>query len=304
MSHFTVAVITKGKPSIEDIENKLAPYQENNMDDCPKEYLKFYDYEEYREDYETKETEAYKLADGKIKKYPDEKEKEGAEIITISFRKLYDTFEQYLDEYQGAPYDEEMQKYGYWFNPNAKWDWWQIGGRWAGLLRLPIEVTHEDLMNGKELDYAIGEKSFLLENDPYKSDKYIKADIARIKDIIIKPDEERVNYYRLFWELKIEDRPAVNEKEIEIKNEAMWYKKEYYLDKYKTKENFIEMSTTFSTWAFIDKEGKWHEPGEMGYFAISNASPEDEEHYIKNYKSMVFDNADDDDYLTIVDCHI
>jgi len=35
MSHFTVLVIGK------DVEEKLAPFQENNMDDCPKEYLKF-----------------------------------------------------------------------------------------------------------------------------------------------------------------------------------------------------------------------------------------------------------------------
>lgn len=47
MSHFAVLVIG------DDIEKQLAPYQENNMGDCPKEYLVFNDTEdEYREEYE------------------------------------------------------------------------------------------------------------------------------------------------------------------------------------------------------------------------------------------------------------
>lgn len=38
MSHFTVGVICK---ELNDYEKLLAPYQENNMGDCPKEYLEF-----------------------------------------------------------------------------------------------------------------------------------------------------------------------------------------------------------------------------------------------------------------------
>ena len=43
MSHFTVAVITE---SLDKVDELLAPYQENNMGNCPKEYLEFYDIEE------------------------------------------------------------------------------------------------------------------------------------------------------------------------------------------------------------------------------------------------------------------
>ena len=39
--HYLAAVITKGKPTYETIKKLMAPYQENNMGDCPKEYLKF-----------------------------------------------------------------------------------------------------------------------------------------------------------------------------------------------------------------------------------------------------------------------
>ena len=53
MSHFTVGVIVD-KLSDEEVHKKLAPYQENNMKDCPKEYLEFNSVtEEYKEQYET-----------------------------------------------------------------------------------------------------------------------------------------------------------------------------------------------------------------------------------------------------------
>ena len=40
MSHFTVLVIGKNP------EQQLAPYQENNMRDCPSEFLAFNDIED------------------------------------------------------------------------------------------------------------------------------------------------------------------------------------------------------------------------------------------------------------------
>ena len=38
MSHFAVAVISDGTKTTEEL---LAPYQKNNMGDCPKEFLEF-----------------------------------------------------------------------------------------------------------------------------------------------------------------------------------------------------------------------------------------------------------------------
>lgn len=45
MSHFVVLVVTK-TPDKREVEAALAPYQENNMGDCPREYLEFLDIEE------------------------------------------------------------------------------------------------------------------------------------------------------------------------------------------------------------------------------------------------------------------
>lgn len=38
------------------------------------------------------------------------------------------------------PYTVEMEDDGerYWANPNSKWDWYQVGGRWRGLIEASI----------------------------------------------------------------------------------------------------------------------------------------------------------------------
>lgn len=63
MSHFTVGVICK---ELNDYEKLLAPYQENNMGDCPKEYLKFTSTsKEEKKRYENDTTERFVTDDGK-----------------------------------------------------------------------------------------------------------------------------------------------------------------------------------------------------------------------------------------------
>ena len=69
MSHFTVAVFIDGKEDLEylecRLEKMLAPYQENNMGDCPKEYMEFHSsYKEHRAEYEHEGTQRIKFSDG------------------------------------------------------------------------------------------------------------------------------------------------------------------------------------------------------------------------------------------------
>jgi hypothetical protein len=52
-------------------------------------------------------------------------------------KKGYENFKQFAEDYHG--YTEEPPgsgKFGYWHNPNAKWDWYVIGGRWSNMLRM------------------------------------------------------------------------------------------------------------------------------------------------------------------------
>lgn len=63
MSHFNTGVICK---ELNDYEELLAPYQENNMGDCPKEYMQFTSTsKEEKEYYENGTTERFVTDDGK-----------------------------------------------------------------------------------------------------------------------------------------------------------------------------------------------------------------------------------------------
>ena len=101
MSHFTVMVIG------ENPEEQLAPYQENNMGDCPQEFLEFND-----------ETE-------RLTKSWEE--------LTDEERSEFNSFEEFAKD---EGYYENEGKFGYWENYNARWDWYVLGGRWSGFLKL------------------------------------------------------------------------------------------------------------------------------------------------------------------------
>lgn len=45
-------------------------------------------------------------------------------------KKLYPSIREYMEQYWGCVYNEEEQAYGYYENPNAFWDWFEMGGRW------------------------------------------------------------------------------------------------------------------------------------------------------------------------------
>lgn len=311
MSHFTVAIITKGKPTQAMIEEALAPYQENNTDDVPRKYLKWNSVqEEYYKDYETGTTTKVRMQDGRLLNTWSEefrvkgevgygtnthKVPDNLPIVEIPLKQLYPTFREYMEDYCGYKYDEEMQDYGDWENPNAKWDWWQIGGRWAGLLYVPLSC-----------EGVIGEKSWGWGNEnPYKSEyrSLSRVDSARIKDLIFPNHQKKYNKAKRFWELYIEGQEPITAEDKEL-IEWVLYRKEYFINTYKDKETYAESEATFNTYAVIDKDGEWHAKGEMGYWGCSSEEEGQVVNFIKGYKEKVFDNAEDDDWITIVDCHI
>lgn len=362
MSHFTVAVFTKEGQTIEEL---LAPYQENNMGDCPKEYLEFNDVEEeHRKEFETelrkefycnsssswgqevsegtftllknhklgdkfsvvidnrgfnyfKKDCEYKCYYNKTNKYPDEHiwirvndilstdhpDKnvcfEGvieAELINppkeIPLKEYYNNdFELFMKEWAGYnEKDSETGKYGYWENPNKKWDWYQVGGRWSGLLKLKTKASSG----------ITGTKSWINESEYIPDDC---VDSAKVKDINFSLDLIEYNKKLRFWELIVEgDAPKSKEDEEVIKRN--YYKPEYYSNRYDSKEHFAQLSAEFGTYAVITPDGKWHSKGDMGWWGMSSESDEEAKKWSKSFKETFIDTADSEWTLTVVDCHI
>ncbi len=130
MSHFTVTVIGS------NAEEQLAKFQENNMGDCPKEYLEFFDVtDKYLEEYNNEYIERIRLPNGELVSpyddcfkvesndiFSDEYEvDDGLERISVPFKELYSSFENFIYDWAGYhKQDAETNRYGYWENPNAK----------------------------------------------------------------------------------------------------------------------------------------------------------------------------------------
>ena len=315
MSHFAVAVFTDGTKTVEEL---LAPYQENNMEDCPKEYLEFHSTsEEERKSWETEKTKKVILKDGSMvwpwdnvcyrqitekeykafekdktkltkyecgKYYVKDLERIGAEEVSVAYKDLYPTFKDYMENYIHATFDKEQQDYGYWENPNAKWDWYTIGGRWRGLLRATTgDVGEATFFNHRKL--APGRYS-----------------MAKVKDIDFTPDKAAYEKAMRYWEVVVEGSP-LREGEDE-KDFWSFRKKEWYLEHYKTKEEYAERETAFSTYAVVLPDGTWHEKGQMGWWGCSSETHEEAYDWDKHYKENFIDKADPEWTLVIVDCHI
>ena len=231
MSHFLLAVLHEEN---QDIDELLAPYDEELESDLMLEYTRAEAIKAAREDYEGNE------------------DKTDEECI-----KFLGKMSRYVTDADGNVYVK--------FNQDAKWDWYEIGGRWKNYLRV----------NGE------------------------RADSARLRDIDFSPDKEMYKEALRFWDVVVGHMPArPEEKHFSIYNE------QYYRDTYGDRENFARMRSLFTTHAVITPDGEWHERGEVGYFGYSSETPEEGLEWDKNYVERFIKDADKDLILTIVDCHI
>jgi len=271
MSHFYVLVVG------EDVDLQLAPYQENNMGDCPKEYLEF---DEVEEDFEAE----YQEDDGG-----------------------FPNLDEYVKENYGYEKSPETGKYGTWENPNAKWDWYQVGGRWSDTLRLK-DGTYCDSAKKGEVDFDGQKREYEKKAGDYYDFCHNSVDLSghleswgsvreRVEDI----DQAREIYHdqRILKGLKdfAHSLPRENSYrskiifDFEIEDVIVKSREEYI------KEN----SNGVAPYAFV-KDGKWYQKGEMGWFGMSS-DEKDHKTWDEEFFAM-FNSLPDDTVLTVVDCHI
>lgn len=221
MSHYNVAVFHRKDQSIEDL---LAPYNENKS---VEPYVRF-----------TRD-EAIDYARHNFTGYGDKSDDECWQAVANDYDDRTDDMGNIYSTY----------------NPQSKWDWYSVGGRWSG--------------------------------------EFIPSDEARVKDIDFIPDKDKYDEAYKFWKDNVDGD-----------GDDRIFKKEYYINRYCTAETFALVSSGFSTYAVVTPDGKWHAPGEMGWFGCSTESDEDYMDWVIHYKERFIDSADPEWILTIVDCHI
>ena len=124
------------------------------------------------------------------------------------------------------------------YNPQSKWDWYSLGGRWGGTLKL------------KEHASVIKESDLTWTND-FEPIEEGYTDFAQVKDIDFTPDEGKRRWAERFWEINVEGQELL---ESEDKDEyRTFYNSRYYLKKYGTKEEFARCNAEFFTYALFWK---------------------------------------------------
>lgn len=319
MSHYlvTVRVTAKrlaahGGDMSETLEAMLAPFEESPKAGSP--FLVFDDrHVEARVEYETGKTTQTR---GSTPTNMQETE--------VPFTDVYPTFAEFAKDYHGYEPHPETKRYGRWHNPNAKWDWWTIGGRWTGFYPLPAGAKP-----------ALGE-SGAFGNAPTPG----HGDLVRVREIdmskvaadqIVRAEEFWGQWLQFVQGVKLDAwngprRTAIDLGLIQVVESTVvstettvaisWAGTVPSTDNRKgwtdvcnivTHEDFmrdyIDHFNPITTYAALDNDG-WHAPGTMGWFACSDESPGQSLAFKREFVKRFIDGAADDDTLVVVDCHI
>lgn len=186
------------------------------------------------------------------------------EIMTLG---KYAEYCGYRKQNENVP--DEDASFGYYSNPNAKWDWYQEGGRW---------------------------------NNSIKTKSGVFCNSCKISEIDFTPDERDLEINRRFWEIVIDKEPLKEGEE----RPFCFYSEDYLKELYGNKETYALRKSIFSTYSILTPDGEWLEPGEMGWFGISSSTINDEKEWYDSYHSVIEKFAEENpDYMvTLVDCHI
>jgi len=331
MSHFTVLVIG------ENPEKQLAPFQENNMNDCPEEHLQFNDVTEeelknYNEDgcdmVKSPAGELFYEWDEKFKVWDPENPFDSKKVIPEDYTRVevkhkdrYKTFDEYMKDYCDREKDPKTGKYGYWENPNAKWDWYSLGGRWTGFFRKklsakvaavgkpglmtePAREGYADQLKKKDIDfeYMRNEKA----NDAAQEYDYAMEILQQLpvnetwESIRKNGDTSKMDELRdKYWS----QERCKAWTEASRKDRQNWpfgfntSPDDFVMSKEKYVDNARKQAIT--THAVI-KDGKWYERGSMGWWAVVI---DENDNWGEEFHKLL-DSISEDTMLSVYDCHI
>lgn len=205
-------------------------------------------------------------------------------------------------------------------NPQAKWDWYELGGRWTGLLKL--KPNKPGVLGTSGIRTSLASEFYLSNKDGY-ADQALKGDI----DFEQMRNDAEVKA-RTLWTLAREitsgttwdswddtlirypditrarreycDQPAIELLHASGKDVFKWsIDDDLALDL----ETYIQRRRDASCvyFAFV-RDGIWTEKGAMGWFASVSDEISDAQ-WNRLYNDML-DALPDDTLLSLVDCHI
>lgn len=185
-------------------------------------------------------------------------------------------------------------------NPNAKWDWWQVGGRFSDYF-ITKQGGRVDSAQFSNIDWVAMRKSVAdRAGNDWDMVHAAVSDAAFAEHVKWKACKE------MFGEDLDKAREFYNnQRSVKELNEAAKTNHKLAfteLDNYcQTREEHYTAAyeNALTVFAFV-RNGDWHERGNMGWWAtVTNENPDWHEAF-----NNLLENVSYDHWLTIVDCHI
>ena len=218
----------------------------------------------------------------------------------VPYSKFYRTFEEFVEKEYGTPYYEEQEAFGYYYNPDAFYDWYTIGGRWPDMFLVKDDCK----------EYGIADRSWTCEDEQTKApDGYRWTCAARKKDIDWQAmydwelEQEKQRYARLVQAFETRTLPkktygTITEDGIQVFGEYVYHKGE-------TEEEFLAQLKTrkypIYIYAFL-KDGIW--TTKECYISDGENSRFEDNGDWENELEQFIDGLDDETVLVSVDCHM
>lgn len=344
MSHFSVLLVLPSYPTEDLIAKTLQPFHEYECTGIDDEYVVDVDKTEEVEADWLKPVKAVRMADGSLHSRWDDKfytgapaykdrwdDKptfvlpEGAAEIEVPQNELgeYADIIAFAKDYHG--YEHRDGRFWRHTNPNAQWDWYQIGGRYSGKLRTLTgrgEKGQPGLMGSQEdpdgydiaqrgnIDFDAMTNARVQARREWVDDILSKSGLthAELEQVLLlKPEVDRT------WQTLTEPRPRGAEyhewiakafdtdagRNLVKAEKAVWDLPR--LGKHSTLEAWIDAAPALTTWAVV-QDGKWIEKGSMGWWGISTGDMDQDEWEAK--VSDLVKTMPVDHWLAFVDCHI
>lgn len=307
MTHSTVMILTVEKPDEEVLATALKPFDENKevqpyRNDIAGPAASWWAVDGLRKDglLPAGDVSWEQVRDAYITKYPESAVDFVTEVFTID------------------PDDPSKAFCMSTYNPQSRWDWWVIGFRWKDSL-LALDGTHCDFLQRKDLDLegmrATAGDAFrsrywqgveVHARWPHRSWEAMLAERgidALISKNEVRPSLETMDALRRAYH---EQRSIAEYRKLLSEDDRTWFSDwDLVLVDQKEFDRQVEIrrAAAVPCWATLDLNGRWNEPGRMGWFGMDSSN---ESTRIGYYEAMngLIESLDPDTWLTVVDVHI
>lgn len=320
VSHFSVLVITDREPTNYLLTKILQPWHEYECTGKEDQYVIDVDVTEDCEKTFNKPQKVVQLEDGSVHDYYDEQfwkpENDdkfapkafslpfGGRLIEdmpadearkhgIGYKDMEDCVES---EWGGFIRDGRCYRKT---NPNKKWDWWVVGGRWSGMLEPygdSVRLGDMDIPAMQDAEVAVKLPEYdvfqaIVAGRPAPDWDTVREETVAAGGTI---EQAREKYWNDPVILDLKAAPLFKER---------WDLNRAVKQMNCTREKFIERTRKQTLQSFaVVKDGKWYERGDMGWWGVV-IDEKDIDTWDDEFTKMI-ESLPPDTWLTVVDCHI